>query len=45
MKSNQNNNVIVKPFNNQQEVKNHVIDKFALHGHKVKYQFKISTLR
>lgn len=45
MKTNQNIVSFTKPFNTQQELRNHVIDKFALHGHKVKYQFKISTLR
>lgn len=30
-----------QPFNSQKQLQQHVIDKFAKFGHKIKYQFKI----
>lgn len=34
-----------KPFTTQQELRNHVVNMFAKHGHKVKYLFKLSILK
>lgn len=31
-----------KPFANQQELRNAIIDKFSKHGNKVRYQVKLS---
>ena len=35
------NNSEVKPFNSQKQLQQHIVDKFAKHGNKVKYNFKI----
>lgn len=29
------------PFNSQKQLQQHVVDRFAKHGNKVRYQFKI----
>lgn len=34
-------NYEVKPFNSQKQLQQHVVDKFAKFGNKVKYNFKI----
>jgi len=34
----------VQPFNSQKQLQNYVYDKFVQHGHKVRYQFKITSL-
>lgn len=44
MKNNQKNQVnnYEKPFANQQELRNAIVDKFAKHGNKVRYQVKVT---
>jgi hypothetical protein len=32
-----------KPFANQQELRNAIVDKFAKHGNKVRYQVKVTV--
>ncbi len=39
----QENDTYNNPFNSQKQLQQHIIDKFAKHGHKVKYQFKIKV--
>lgn len=42
--SNQNKksaNNFDKPFNDQRQLQQYLIDRFAKHGNKVKYQFKL----
>lgn len=45
MKDNKQNHVQAndKPFENQQQLRNHVVDKFVKHGSKVKYQVKLTV--
>lgn len=38
---NKKQNNFEKQFENQKQLQNDVIDRFAKHGHKVKYQFKV----
>lgn len=44
MKNNQKHlvNNYEKPFESQEQLRNAIVDKFAKHGNKVKYQVKVT---